>query len=139
MRIGMLGRGIVGRGLAAKLTELGHDVKVGSRDPSLSFADAAAHGEIVFNATAGTASLDALPKLPRRDSVLGGELACGSRFLRLCITMGAEPDRAALYCADHARIDQAARKFADFSTSQGLLTAVAALGVRERCLKTILV
>ena len=60
MRIGMLGRGIVGSGLAAKLTELGHDVKVGSRDPSLSFADAAAHGEIVFNATAGTASLDAL-------------------------------------------------------------------------------
>ena len=46
MRIGMLGRGIVGSGLAAKLTELGHDVKVGSRDPSLSFADAAAHGDV---------------------------------------------------------------------------------------------
>jgi len=60
MRIGMLGTGVVGRTLEAKLTELGHDVKVGSRDPERSFAAAAAHGEIVFNATNGMASLDAL-------------------------------------------------------------------------------
>lgn len=60
MRIGMLGTGVVGATLTAKLTELGHDVKVGSRDPERSFAAAAEHGEIVVNATAGTASLEAL-------------------------------------------------------------------------------
>jgi predicted dinucleotide-binding enzyme len=60
MRIGMLGTGVAGRTLAGKLTELGHDVKLGSRDPERSFESAAAHGEIVFNATAGTASLEAL-------------------------------------------------------------------------------
>jgi hypothetical protein len=56
----MLGTGVAGRTLGAKLTELGHDVKLGSRDPERSFAAAAAHGEVVFNATAGTASLEAL-------------------------------------------------------------------------------
>src|SRR3954447_22357353 len=60
MRIGMLGTGVVGQTLEAKLTELGHEVVVGSRDPERSFEAAAAHGEIVFNATAGTASLEAL-------------------------------------------------------------------------------
>jgi predicted dinucleotide-binding enzyme len=60
MRIGMLGTGVAGRTLGGKLTELGHDVKLGSRDPERSFEAAAAHGEIIFNATAGTASLEAL-------------------------------------------------------------------------------
>jgi predicted dinucleotide-binding enzyme len=88
MRIGVFGTGIVGQTLAGKLAALGHDVVIGTRDiqaalartassnqwtPALSewhasnpsvtvgtFADAAAHGEIVLNATAGTGSLDAL-------------------------------------------------------------------------------
>src|SRR5258707_14724131 len=60
MRIGMLGTGTVGQTLTEKLTELGHDVKVGSRDPGPPYADAAAHGELVFNATAGGGSLEAL-------------------------------------------------------------------------------
>lgn len=33
MRVGVLGTGIVGRAIAAKLRELGHDVVVGTRDP----------------------------------------------------------------------------------------------------------
>jgi predicted dinucleotide-binding enzyme len=70
MRIGMLGTGTVGRTLTAKLTELRHDVRVGSRDPERSFADAAAHGEMVFNATAGTASLDAL-RMAGADNLAG--------------------------------------------------------------------
>jgi hypothetical protein len=70
MRIGMLGTGVVGQTLAKKLTELGHDVKIGSRDPARSFADAAAHGELVFNATAGTASLDAL-RMAGADNLAG--------------------------------------------------------------------
>jgi predicted dinucleotide-binding enzyme len=63
MRIGVLGTGTVGRTLAAKLRELGHDVRVGSRstgDDAVPFADAAAHGELVFNCTSGVASLEAL-------------------------------------------------------------------------------
>jgi 8-hydroxy-5-deazaflavin:NADPH oxidoreductase len=63
MRIGVLGTGMVGRAISGKLAELGHDVRVGSRtagDAKVVFADAAAHGEILFNCTAGSASLAAL-------------------------------------------------------------------------------
>ena len=77
MRIGILGTGVVGRTLASKLAKLGHDVRMGSRkaggekakawvkeaggkSSEGTFADAAGHGEIVFNCTSGTASLEAL-------------------------------------------------------------------------------
>jgi predicted dinucleotide-binding enzyme len=53
----------VGRTIADKLRELGHDVLVGSRsagDDAVPFADAAAHGELVFNCTNGNTSLEAL-------------------------------------------------------------------------------
>jgi len=59
----VLGTGVVGRTIAGKLRELGHDVLVGSRsagDDAVPFADSAAHGELVFNCTNGVASLDAL-------------------------------------------------------------------------------
>jgi predicted dinucleotide-binding enzyme len=77
MRIGVLGTGMVGRAIATKLADLGHEVKMGSRTAANesaaewvasagagasqgTFADAAAHGELVFNCTAGEASLAAL-------------------------------------------------------------------------------
>ena len=77
MRIGVLGTGMVGQTIASKLVELGHEVTMGARAAGNekavewasgagegaaqgSFADAAAHGELLFNCTAGTASLDAL-------------------------------------------------------------------------------
>ncbi len=63
MRIGVLGTGMVGRAISARLRELGHEVRVGSRtegDDAVVFADAAAFGEVVFNCTAGGASLEAL-------------------------------------------------------------------------------
>ena len=77
MRFGVLGTGMVGRALAGKLVGLGHEVTMGSRragneravawadqaGPSAgegSFADAAGFGEILVNATAGAASLEAL-------------------------------------------------------------------------------
>lgn len=63
MRIGVLGTGMVGRTVSGKLEALGHDVRVGSRtagDGKVVFADAAAHGEVLFNCTAGSGSLDAL-------------------------------------------------------------------------------
>jgi len=65
---GVLGTGVVGRTLAARLVELGHDVRVGSRTVgteapgggTVSFADAAAHGAVVINATSGLVSLTVL-------------------------------------------------------------------------------
>ncbi len=59
----MLGTGVVGSTIAGKLRELGHDVLIGSRtagEDAVPFAEAAAHGELVFNCTNGNASLDAL-------------------------------------------------------------------------------
>jgi 8-hydroxy-5-deazaflavin:NADPH oxidoreductase len=63
MRIAVLGTGVVGTTIAGKLRELGHDVLIGSRsagEDAVPFADAAGHGELVFNCTNGNASLDAL-------------------------------------------------------------------------------
>jgi predicted dinucleotide-binding enzyme len=63
VKIGVLGTGNVGRTIAAKLFELGHDVLVGSRtakEDAVTFAHAAVHGELVFNCTAGDKSLEAL-------------------------------------------------------------------------------
>jgi predicted dinucleotide-binding enzyme len=63
VKIGVLGTGVVGTTIAAKLRELGHDVLIGSRsagEDAVPFADAAAHGEVVFNCTGGMVSLEAL-------------------------------------------------------------------------------
>jgi 8-hydroxy-5-deazaflavin:NADPH oxidoreductase len=78
MKIGVLGTGMVGDAIGSKLIELGHPVMMGSRTAnnekaaafvakhgksnasSGTFADAAAFGEIVFNCTRGTESLNAL-------------------------------------------------------------------------------
>jgi hypothetical protein len=77
MRIGVLGTGTVGQTLATKLVSLGHEVRMGSREAGNakavewaseagagasegSFADAAELAELVVNATAGAASLEAL-------------------------------------------------------------------------------
>jgi len=75
MKLGILGTGDVGTNLASKFAELGHDVMLGSRSaekakglakkigPRVSggtFADAASFGEVVFNCTSGSGSLEAL-------------------------------------------------------------------------------
>lgn len=77
MNIGLLGSGNVGQTIGTKLVQLGHDVMMGSRDPANpnaiawakqegphalygTFMNAASFGEIIFNCTLGSASLDAL-------------------------------------------------------------------------------
>ncbi len=75
MNIGVLGSGMVGQALGGKLAALGQSVVVGTRDPGKlagwlaqagpnaragSFAEAAAHGQVVINATNGGGSLAAL-------------------------------------------------------------------------------
>ena len=88
MKIGILGTGVVGQTLSAKLASLGHAVMLGTRDVAQlmarpaggmgesqpfaawheqnagvmlgTFAQAAAHGEVLFNCTNGSGSLAAL-------------------------------------------------------------------------------
>src|SRR5262245_48034102 len=75
MKIGVLGSGMVGQTVGGKLAELGHEVKLGTRDTGKladwcakagptasagSLAEAAAHGEIVFNCTNGAGTMAAL-------------------------------------------------------------------------------
>ncbi len=78
MKIAVLGTGMVGTTIASKLVELGHAVTLGSRTADnekakawlaelgadraaiAAYADAARTAELVFNCTAGVASLEAL-------------------------------------------------------------------------------
>jgi 8-hydroxy-5-deazaflavin:NADPH oxidoreductase len=77
VNIGVLGTGVVGRGIATRLVELGHSVALGTRDPEkpeaqewlrhcrrggrvATFTDAAGYGAMVINATSGAASIAAL-------------------------------------------------------------------------------
>jgi predicted dinucleotide-binding enzyme len=78
MRVGILGTGTVGQTIGTKLVELGDEVTIGGRDATNeksaawlaeqesdrahigTFADAAAFGELLVNATSGAVSLDAL-------------------------------------------------------------------------------
>ena len=88
MKIGILGTGVVGQTIAEKLSQLGHQVMIGTRDKQATlaktgkdnfgrpafnewiknnskiqfgtYAEAASLGEFLVNATSGTGSLDAL-------------------------------------------------------------------------------
>jgi len=88
VNIGIIGTGMVGQILASKLVEIGHDVMIGTRNVSQTFgrttgdvygnppfkdwhgknpkvkvgtfAEAARHGEVIINATAGNVSVEAL-------------------------------------------------------------------------------
>lgn len=90
MNIAVLGTGVVGRTIAARLLELGHQVTIGTRDPAAtlartgpdqrgnqsyrdwaaahdgvglaSFADAAARADLVVNAASGAATLEVLER-----------------------------------------------------------------------------
>jgi 8-hydroxy-5-deazaflavin:NADPH oxidoreductase len=75
VNVGILGSGDVGRALAKGFAGVGHDVKIGSRDPNKlaefasaagahistgTFADAAQFGDILVLATLGIATTDAI-------------------------------------------------------------------------------
>lgn len=76
MNIAVLGTGLVGQTIGSKLVQLGHHVMMGSRQADNpravtwakeehnalfgTFANAAAFGEIIFNCTLGSATLEAL-------------------------------------------------------------------------------
>ncbi|HSL45854.1 MAG TPA: NAD(P)-binding domain-containing protein [Anaerolineales bacterium] len=78
MQIGILGSGVTAQTIGSKLVQLGHEVMLGSRDeanpPAVAWAkeeggqhalygtfmNAASFGEIIFNCTLGSASMNAL-------------------------------------------------------------------------------
>ena len=78
MKIGVLGTGVAGQTMAGKLVALGHDVMMGARAADNekvlafaqrtggragTFADAAAHGEMIINCTRGESTLATLSGL----------------------------------------------------------------------------
>jgi predicted dinucleotide-binding enzyme len=120
MRIGVLGTGMVGTTLAGKLRELGHQVQVGSRDGSKgdgTFAAVAAHGELLLNCTAGTASLAAL-ELAGEENLSGKVLVDVANPLDFS---GGFPPRLSV-CNDDSLAEQIQRRFPDVRVVKALNT-----------------
>ena len=120
MNIAVLGTGSVGRAIAGRLHELGHDVTVGTRDPQATlartepdamgnppfatwhadhadvalatYADAAAGAELVVNATNGSAALEVLG-LAGAENLAGKPLVDISQPARLLAGLPAHPVR----------------------------------------------
>lgn len=152
MKFGVLGTGVVGRTLSEKLAALGHDVTMGTRDveaalartepdrfggPPLgewlaaqeavqlgTFEQAAAAGDVIINAVAGTASLDAL-------SAAGAENLSGKVLVDisnpLAFTPG-EPMTLAV-CNDDSLAEQIQRAFPEARVVKTLNTVTARLMV----------
>jgi predicted dinucleotide-binding enzyme len=152
MKIAVLGTGIVGRTLAGRLAELGHDVTVGTRDTEATlarseadrmgnppfrewlaghpavrleaFAAAAGGGDLVVNATGGDASLDVLT-LAGADNLAGKVLVDVSNPLDF--SQGFPPS---LFVKDTDSLaEQIQRAFPDAKVVKTLNTMTAALMV----------
>ena len=141
MRIAVLGTGMVGRTIATKLVELGHEVTMGSRDAAseavagwaaengenaraATFADAAAAGELVFNCTAGTASVNALESAGA-ESLAGKVLVDVANPLDFSRGM---PPRLSV-CNDDSLAEQIQRAFPEARVVKALNTVNAAVMV----------
>jgi predicted dinucleotide-binding enzyme len=142
MRIGVLGTGIAGRTLAKALLSNGHEVRLGSRTAGNeaavawaaeiggpasegTFADAAGFGELVINATAGAASLEAL-------NLAGAEQLAGKVLIDvsnpLDFSRGMPPTLTV--CNDDSLGEQIQRAFADVRVVKTLNTVTAAVMVQ---------
>jgi 8-hydroxy-5-deazaflavin:NADPH oxidoreductase len=134
MRIGVLGTGTVGRTLATKLASLGHEVRMGSRQAGNesavewareagasasegTFADAAGFGELVINATAGAAAVDALG-MAGADNLAGKVLIDVSNPLDF--SRGMPP--ALTVCNDDSVAERIQREFPDARVVKSLNT-----------------
>jgi len=141
MRVAVLGTGIVGRTLASALLSNGHEVRLGSRTAGNeaavawaeqiggpasegSFADAAGFGEIVINATAGGASLEAL-------EMAGAEQLAGKVLLDVAnpldTSRGMPPTLTV--CNDDSLGEQIQRALPDVRVVKTLNTVTAAVMV----------
>jgi predicted dinucleotide-binding enzyme len=141
MRIGVLGTGTVGRTIGSALLRQGHEVRMGSRSagneaavawaaeiggPATegSFADAAGFGELIFNATNGAASLQAL-------EAAGAEQLAGKVLVDVAnpldVSKGMPPTLTV--CNDDSLAEQIQRAFPDVRVVKALNTVTAAVMV----------
>jgi hypothetical protein len=141
MRIGLLGTGVVGRTLGSALLRSGHEVRMGSRSagneaavawaseiggPATegTFADAAGFGELVVNATAGAASLQAL-------EAAGAEQLAGKVLVDvsnpLDMSKGMPPTLTV--CNDDSLAEQIQRAYPDVRVVKALNTVTASVMV----------
>jgi predicted dinucleotide-binding enzyme len=142
MRIGVLGTGTVGCTLGSALVEGGHDVRMGSRSTGNesavawvadaggrasegTFADAAGFGELVVNATAGAASLEAL-------HAAGGEQLAGKVLVDVSnpLDFSAGMPPTLTVCNDDSLGERIQRAFADVHVVKTLNTVTAAVMVQ---------
>jgi predicted dinucleotide-binding enzyme len=141
MKIAILGTGVVGTTIGAKLVQLGHQVKMGARaadNPKAlawvqgngaqasqgTFADAAAFGELLFNCTAGKASLSALQSAGEKN-LSGKTLVDVSNALDF--SKGMPPTLTV--CNTDSIAEQLQRAFPDLRVVKGLNTMNANLMV----------
>jgi predicted dinucleotide-binding enzyme len=142
MHIGVLGTGTVGLTLAQALVDRGHEVRVGARAAGNekavawadsagplasegSFADAAAFGELAFNATAGAASLDAL-------EMAGAEQLAGKVLIDVAnpLDFSAGMPPTLTVCNDDSLGERIQRAFAEVRVVKALNTVTAAVMVQ---------
>ncbi len=141
MRIAVLGTGTVGRTLASALLSNGHEVRLGSRTSGNAaavawaqaiggpasegtFADAAGFGEIVVNATAGAASLEAL-------ALAGAEQLAGKVLIDVAnpLDFSAGMPPTLTVCNDDSLAEQIQRAYPDVRVVKTLNTVTAAVMV----------
>ena len=142
MRIGVLGTGTVGRTLGSALLRNGHEVRLGSRTAGNeaavawaaevggpasegTFADAAGFGELLVNATAGAASLDAL-------ELAGAEQLAGKVLVDVANPLdasGGMPPTLTV-CNDDSLAEQIQRAYRDVRVVKTLNTVTAAVMVQ---------
>ncbi|MCB9165449.1 MAG: NAD(P)-binding domain-containing protein [Flavobacteriales bacterium] len=157
MKIGVFGTGVVGQVIAEKLESLGHDVMLGTRDvqqsmareakdksgrPALkdwmaahpkvklgTFTEAAAHGQMIVNATSGFGALEALK--------LAGEQNLGNKPMLdisnpLDFSKGFPPSLSV--CNTDSLGEQLQRAFPQLRVVKGLNTLTCFLMVAPRML-----
>jgi predicted dinucleotide-binding enzyme len=133
---------MVGLAISNRLAELGHEVMIGTRDPAKSeeklkslraavkvgtFAEAAASGEIIFNATGGAVSMEAL-KMASESNLKGKVLVDISNPLDF--SKGMPPS---LFVSNTDSLgEQIQRAFPDVRVVKSLNTVTAAIMVDPR-------
>ncbi len=133
---------MVGRAIAGRLVELGHEAMMGSRQAGNeravawaaeagegasegSFADAAGFGEVVVNATAGTASLEAL-------EAAGAKNLAGKVLIDVAnpLDFGQGMPPTLSVCNDDSLAERIQREFPDARVVKALNTVNASVMVR---------
>lgn len=143
MKIAVIGTGMVGRAFATRLTGLGHDVVIGTRDPEATLArtepdalgtpplstwiqdnpnarvitmpEAGAHGDVIINATNGPHAIAAL-------EIVGSDNLAGKVILDLSLPLGAGWPPALTVVNDDSLGEQIQRTFPNARVVKSLNT-----------------